>query len=129
VDNVHALIIDDDANNIGILAQLLIWEGLSYTQVLSATELKKILPVLQKVDVVFLDLEMPDVDGYAVLEMLKLDNRFDTVPIVAHTVHFGEINNAQHVGFHSFLGKPLNMDRFPAQLARILNGEHVWAIA
>jgi CheY-like chemotaxis protein len=81
------------------------------------------------VDVVFLDLEMPDIDGYAVLEILKSDNRFDTVPIVAHTVHFGEINNAQHVGFHSFLGKPLNIDRFPDQLARILIGEHVWALS
>jgi CheY-like chemotaxis protein len=128
MDNIHALIIDDDANNVGILAQMLTWEGVNCTQILSSIEFENILPHIQKVDVVFLDLEMPDVDGYAILEMLKVDDRFKTVPIVAHTVHFGEINSAQQVGFHSFLGKPLDIDRFPVQLANILNGEHVWAI-
>jgi CheY-like chemotaxis protein len=129
MDNIHALIIDDDANNANILAQLLTWEGLSYTEILNSVEVENILPSIQNVDVIFLDLEMPDIDGYMVLEMLKLDDRLKTVPIVAYTVHFGEINNAQQVGFHSFLGKPLNIDLFPVQLARILSGEHVWAIA
>jgi hypothetical protein len=46
---------------------------------------------------------------------------------VAYTVHVSEINTVYQMGFHSFLGKPLDSDLFPDQLARILRGERVWA--
>jgi CheY-like chemotaxis protein len=128
MNNLHALIIDDDANNIEILTQLLILEGVKFTRILNSREVENILPRLGKIDIIFLDLEMPELDGYNVLEILKSHDHFKTVPVVAHTVHFDEINKSQQVGFHSFLGKPLNIDRFPAQLGRILSGEHVWAI-
>jgi hypothetical protein len=44
-----------------------------------------------------------------------------------YSVHASEINRARDMGFHSCLGKPLNADDFPEQLARILRGERVWA--
>ncbi len=50
------------------------------------------------------------------------------IPIVAYTVHISEINMARQVGFHSFLGKPLDMDSFPHHLSQILSGEGVWVI-
>jgi two-component system cell cycle response regulator DivK len=33
---------------------------------------------------------------------------------------------AKKSGFDGFLGKPLNPDRFPEQIRRLLAGEHVW---
>jgi CheY-like chemotaxis protein len=76
--------------------------------------------------VIFLDLEMPGIDGYPMLSYLKNDDRFNNVPVVAYTVHMSEMNVARQKGFHSFLGKPLDADLFPEQLAAILRGEHVW---
>jgi CheY-like chemotaxis protein len=127
--NLHALIIDDDANNVMILAQLLTMEGVSYTQALNPGELDGALTDLPAVDIVFLDLNMPEIDGYTILHFLKSDARFTDVPVVAYTVHFGELHTARESGFHSFLGKPLDVDLFPKQLARILNGESVWVTA
>ena len=43
-----------------------------------------------------------------------------------YTVHVSEIGVARDLGFHSFLGKPLDVDKFPEQLKRILNDEPVW---
>jgi two-component system, cell cycle response regulator DivK len=60
------------------------------------------------------------------LEKLKADARYQQVPIVAYTVHVSEINVAYQRGFDSFIGKPVDPDRFPGQLARILRGEAVW---
>ncbi|HLA45227.1 MAG TPA: response regulator, partial [Aggregatilineales bacterium] len=83
------------------------------------------LQTLEKVDIVFLDLEMPKLDGYEVLVILK-QHFGNNVPIVACTVHTAEINTTRKLGFSSFVAKPLDTDRFPNQLSRILNGDPVW---
>jgi DNA-binding NarL/FixJ family response regulator len=61
--------------------------------------------------------------------MLKSYEYLGRVPVVAYTVHVSEINRAYQLGFHSFIGKPIDPDKFPDQLARILRGEPVWATA
>jgi CheY-like chemotaxis protein len=124
--NPHALIIDDDTNNLGILVEMLSLEGVQSTSVQDPARVNEILNEIPSVDVVFLDLEMPGLNGYDILEMLKADDRFRNVPIVAYTVHVSEINVARNLGFHSFLGKPLNADEFSEQLAHILSGQPVW---
>ncbi len=119
--NLHALIIDDDAYSIYVMERLLDQEDISYTAVADPTLLEDILQTLEKVDIVFLDLEMPKLDGYEVLALLKKHIEA-TVPIVACTVHTAEIGNTRRQGFFSFVAKPLDLDRFSDQLHRILNG-------
>jgi CheY-like chemotaxis protein len=123
--NLHALIIDDDAYSIYIMERLLDQEDISYTAIADPTQLNGTLQTLEKVDIVFLDLEMPQLDGYEVLAMLK--KHIDPeVPIVACTVHTAEIGKTRRQGFSSFVAKPLDLDRFSDQLHRILNGTAVW---
>ena len=122
----HALIIDDNADNVGILEQMLEMEGVGFTSVQDPTQVDARLGNVS-IDIVFLDFEMPKIDGYKMLEKLKADARFDGVPIVAYTVHVSEISVAREKGFDSFLGKPLDADSFPDHLRRILSGQQVWA--
>jgi two-component system, cell cycle response regulator DivK len=122
----HALIIDDNSKNVSVLARMLAAEQVKTTQLTHPKQLDSILAALGQVNVVFLDLEMPDMDGYQVLQQLKADPQFQGVPIVAYTVHLSEITVAHEHGFDGFIGKPLDSDQFPNQLARILNGEPVW---
>lgn len=127
--NRRALIIDDNQSNADVLEMLLKNEGISSTVVALPRNLPVILDELSgQVDVVFLDLELPNHDGFELLEMLKPDSRLGGAPIVAYTVHTSEINEARQAGFHSFLGKPLDTQRFPDQLKRILDGVPVWEI-
>jgi CheY-like chemotaxis protein len=122
---LHALIIDDDAYSIHVMERLLDQENITYTAIADPTTLEEVLKTLNAVDIVFLDLEMPKLDGYEVLAILK--NYLETnVPIVACTVHTAEINNTRRQGFFSFVAKPLDLDRFSDQLHRILNGIPVW---
>ena len=71
----HALIIDDNRNNIDVLTMLLEREGVSQTAVQSARQVSKTLDQIDKVDVVFLDLEFPTGDGFQVLKAVKVDPR------------------------------------------------------
>ena len=50
------------------------------------------------------------------------------IPIVAVTADTGvqQMHNAQLAGFNGFIGKPLNPDRFPDQVKRVLTGIPVW---
>jgi CheY-like chemotaxis protein len=124
--NPHALIIDDDMNNLGILVEMLALEGVESTSIQDPTQVEAILEEIPALDLVFLDLEMPGLNGYDILEILKAKDQVRDVPIVAYTVHVSEINAARQLGFHSFLGKPLNADTFSEQLTRLLNNQPVW---
>jgi two-component system, cell cycle response regulator DivK len=125
----HAVIIDDNAKNVSVLAQMLADENVTNTQITRPQQIDAFLQNVGQVDVIFLDLEMPGLDGYDVLKKLRSDSRFQGVPIVAYTVHVSEIHAASQEGFDSFIGKPLDPDKFPGQLARILRGVPVWETA
>ncbi len=123
--DAHALIIDDNSTNIEVIGELLLACGISYTAVDDTADLGAVIDGLDYLDIVFVDLEMPHINGYEVLDILRHDLGVN-VPIVASTVHLNEIQTARELGFHSFLGKPLKMQRFADQVTRILNGERVW---
>jgi two-component system cell cycle response regulator DivK len=124
----HALIIDDNRNNIDVLVMLLDQEGVSHTAVQSVRQVENALVQTGQVDVVFLDLEFPVGDGFQILDALKAMPRFQAVPIVAYSVHTSEIDVVRRAGFDGFLGKPLSRQHFPEQLQRILSGHPVWEV-
>jgi two-component system, cell cycle response regulator DivK len=122
----HAVIIDDNRPNSEVLAMLLDNEGISSTVIASPRNLTEALGEIGSISVIFLDLEIPNYDGFAILHDLKSEPRLSGTPVVAYTVHVSEVNEARDAGFDGFLGKPLDTLRFPEQLQRILNNEPVW---
>ncbi|NDJ77501.1 MAG: response regulator [Chloroflexi bacterium] len=122
----HALIIDDDPVNNKVLANLLEMHEVSSTLVEATGNFPDVLVDLPDCDLVFLDLEMPGLDGYEVFDLLASDTRFAAVPVIVCSVHTNEMANTRHVGLDGFIAKPLDSRRFPDQLNRILRGEAVW---
>lgn len=127
MSDIHALIIEDDTMNAEVLEFMLNASGATCTIIQNPVDVLEAVPQLGGIDVVFVDLEMPGIDGYQILQMLKIDLGL-TAPIVACTVHTSQIDIARVKGFNSFLGKPLLAERFPDQLDRILRGEPVWEL-
>jgi two-component system cell cycle response regulator DivK len=123
-----ALIVDDNPDNLAALAALLTREDVKPIMLKSPRDVVTTLDRIGRVDVVFLDLEFPNQDGLKLIRDLQADERLNAVPFVAYTVHTSEQNEAREAGFHSFLGKPLNVERFPDQLRRILSGQPVWEV-
>lgn len=121
----HALIVDDNAENLEVLARLLGANDVSYTAIQDPTDIPAVLDREDHVDMVFLDLEMPKRNGYELLDVIRA--QYGTkAQIIACTVHTSEIDHAHEAGFDGFISKPLNPTQFAKQLKQIQNKIPVW---
>ncbi|HSJ80134.1 MAG TPA: response regulator, partial [Thiobacillus sp.] len=61
-----------------------------------------------------LDINMPGMDGYQVLEVLKADARLQAIPVIAVTANAmpRDIERGRAVGFADYLTKPLDIGHF-----------------
>jgi len=86
--------------------------------------------LVQKPDVIFLDIHMEPLDGFAMLELTRENEDFRFTQVVALTasVMNEEVRRLREAGFDGVIAKPINYDIFPSVLERILNGEEVWNI-
>jgi adenylate cyclase len=75
------LVVDDNASNRDLLVRRLTREGHGATEAASGREALRILEV-EEVDLVLLDLMMPDMNGLQVLERLKADERLREIPVI-----------------------------------------------
>jgi len=123
-----ALIIDDNEMNLETLRVLLKKEGVSAVTFSSPHQLEAELDSMDEVQVIFLDLEFPNADGISLISDLRSVRQFAGVPIIAYSVHISELNEVRLAGFDGFIGKPLDTQKFPNQLRRVLAGEPVWEV-
>lgn len=70
---------------------------------------------------VLLDLNLPIVDGYRVLEKMKSDERTKTIPIIILTTtdDVQEINRCHELGCNIYITKPVDYEQFTEAIARL----------
>jgi len=68
-------------------------------------------------ELVFLDLQMPIMDGFCVIRELRSDDRFRRLPVVAVTASamLGDRERAIAAGFDSYIAKPINLSEVRKQ--------------
>jgi two-component system cell cycle response regulator DivK len=124
------LIVEDNVRNYALLARLLSFMGVKQTEWKRSGwhVLEFAKDTMPQLDLILLDIHLPEEDGYEVLARLREDERFRDTRIVAVTADISSPNlsRAQTAGFDGFLAKPINVDLFPDQIQRILQGESVW---
>jgi two-component system cell cycle response regulator DivK len=130
--NATVLVVDDNRDNLTALTDLLklagVGEVVSYPGGIGLIDFIESLN--GPADLVLLDLQMPDLDGYTLLPRLRRLPRLQRAVFVAVTAKVmpDDVARARDVGFDAFIGKPLNPTRFPSQLARALRHETVWEV-
>lgn len=125
-ENKYVLIIEDNATDVTVLQSLLKRSGVDSTVLFDSRRITDILEEVTIPDAIFLDLELPGISGYEVLQIIQENPNFQNVPVVAYTSHLSEMRAARDAGFHSFLGKPLKGTKFEEQIANIFDGNSVW---
>jgi two-component system chemotaxis response regulator CheY len=112
LQKVNILVVDDS----GFMAKLLktILRGLAAGQVHECTHSSDVIDCLREYqpDVVFLDLEMPGIDGLSVANQIRKGDESPNpfVPIIMVTAHTKKANviQARDVGVTEFLAKPVS---------------------
>ena len=85
-----------------------------------AEALQKVRELLP--DLIILDVHMPVLDGFEVLEELRRDHRFVATPIVALTASAmqGDRERALSAGFTAYIAKPISLSALRSEMQRLL---------
>jgi class 3 adenylate cyclase len=118
----NILVVDDNENNRYTLTRRLNREG--YHQVACAENGLQALDRLaeQRFDLILLDIMMPEMDGYALLEKLREDGRLATLPVIVISAldDFDTVVRCIEMGAEDYLPKPFNATLLRARIAAVL---------
>lgn len=119
------LVVDDNVLNLEIISEMLKDMELNVFQ---ATSGKEAIESLRKnnYDVVFMDIQMPIMDGLETTTIIRQDERFQSLPIIAMTAHAMEYDEQKSfdAGMQEHLTKPINAEIFEKTIIRILTEIH-----
>ena len=122
VHRMKILVVDDDRLTVSALEQLLQRHG--YSRVMGITDSRAALETCSSFDpdLILLDLIMPDVDGFEVLEALRSDGSERFLPIVVLTGDDSEEAKARalEVGATDFLVKPVSQTEALLRIRNLL---------
>ena len=109
IKNAKILIVDDQESNINLLDQMLSQAG--YTNVSSTTNPQEVCALHRKnqYDLILLDLQMPVMDGFQVMEGLKTNHADPYLPVLVLTAQPGHKLQALLAGAKDFVSKPFDM--------------------
>lgn len=118
------LYVEDTLDNRILVRRILQAEG--YT-VLEAASARETLAIVQSShpDLILVDINMPEVDGYTLASRLKGDPRLAKIPVVAVTANVmrGDRDRTLEAGCDGYIQKPIDVDLLPRQVARFLQRE------
>jgi two-component system chemotaxis sensor kinase CheA len=101
------LLVDDSAFFRNMLSPVLKAAGYEVTAVSSGQEALAALKKGQRFDALVTDIDMPDMDGFALAEAVRGELKFGEIPIIALSSHSSpeSIERGRRVGFHDYVAK------------------------
>jgi PAS domain S-box-containing protein len=107
--NASILIVDDQESNVALLEQLLSETG--YANVASTMKPQEVCALHRKdrYDLILLDLQMPGMDGFQVMEGLKTNDADGYLPVIVITAQPGHKVRALRAGARDFVSKPFDL--------------------
>jgi putative two-component system response regulator len=119
-ENPRILIVDDDKQNVKLLEALLRAEGYDVVQAFSGNTALRVARN-QALDLVLLDVMMPELDGFQVCKQLKSGDRF--LPVILITVLDDPESKIKGIeaGADDFITKPLNREELVARTRSLIN--------
>jgi len=114
LNNKTVLIADDDIRNIFSLTKALERYKI---EVVTASDGKEALRLLKenanKIDIVLMDMMMPEMDGYETTRRIRQDKRFKNLPILAVTAKamMGDREKCIAAGASDYISKPVDFDQ------------------
>jgi len=121
-DNILILYVEDNPENRLLIRRILEIEGYTVAEAENATAALEFV-ASQTPDLILMDINMPDVDGYTLTAQMRTMSRLANVPIVAVTANVmkGDRERTLSVGCDGYIQKPVDVDELPKQISYYLN--------
>ena len=118
--NAKILIVDDQESNVQLLEQLL--HGAGYTGVTSTMQPEEVCALHRRhaYDLILLDLQMPVMDGFQVMEALKTSTVDPYLPVIVLTAQPGHKLRALQAGAKDFVSKPFDLIEVKTRIHNML---------
>jgi CheY-like chemotaxis protein len=115
------LIVDDDARNIFALAATLRARSFDCLSCPGAQEALDLLQTDKVVDVILIDMMMPEMDGYEAIPLIKSIEKRKKIPVFAVTAQamLGDKEKCLEAGADGYISKPINVDKLLEILSTI----------
>ena len=121
----NILVVEDNPDNMKLFTTILRLKGHVVRELPDGEGLLAQLAE-ERPDLVLMDIQLPGRDGFALLEEIR-QSPTPGLRVVALTAHAmsGDRDRALDAGFDGYLTKPIDVRRFPEQVAQAVAGESV----
>lgn len=115
------LYIEDNAENRLLVRRVLHAEGYNVLEADSADQALEIV-LSQAPDLILMDINLPEVDGYTLTSRFKSIPSLSRIPIIALTANVmkGDREKTLEAGCDGYIQKPIDVDNLPHQIDRYL---------
>ena len=122
------LIVEDDAHNLAIMSAVLRRAGAKVFFERYGEEIQRRINALKPLDIILLDLKLPNTDGFSVYQDLRELPAMNDVPVVVVSASddTAVVNKIRDLGMNGFIAKPINSRTFSGYVAAAIAGEAVW---
>ena len=112
------LVVDDDMRNIFALSSVLERRGMEVLTAGTGREAISTLESTPDVAIVLMDIMMPEMDGYATMQVIRQNDSFRRLPIIALTAKAmkGDREKCLEAGASEYLAKPVNTEQLLSAL-------------
>ena len=119
--NASILIVDDQEANVSLLEQML-QRGRLHARVASTMNPREVCALHRKnrYDLILLDLQMPGMDGFQVMEGLKTNDADGYLPVLVLTAQPGHKLRALQAGAKDFISKPFDLVEVKTRIHNML---------
>jgi len=111
--NRHVLVVDDDVRNVFALTSALESRGMRVSFAENGREGLEVLDANPDVDLVLMDIMMPELDGYETTRLVREQERWAQLPIIALTAKAmkGDRDRCIAAGASDYITKPVDIDQ------------------
>ena len=116
------MVVDDDSDILDVTRLALEGGGYRVVPTRSGSEALRTLE-RSRPDLILLDINMPDMDGWQVLRLLKVDERTASIPVAMFSIKM-EVRDRMHglqEGAFDYIVKPFSTDDFLRRVGRIFD--------
>ena len=120
-EKATVLYVEDNPDNRLLIRRILLSENYGLLEANDAQEALEVLKT-NKPDLILMDINMPDVDGYTLTAKIKTTPGFERIPILALTANVmrGDKEKSLEAGCDGYIQKPVDFDELLREIERFL---------